>query len=255
MIGDWLAEGDVDESIAGRRVIPVVEREALDEEVRNYLARRLIEQRLSLRVAKDMARVLGWGAVEDRLVPGTIQVRHGDFGEMLAGELLSQFQGLVLPIGKLRYQMHADQTLVGADLVALELSEQGAIHSMHFGEAKLRTTRDLDAGKDAHAQLERWLDEEFADIIMFFGSRLEEMGHDLYEPYIEYLTDASGGREDAYHVILICDSTMWSVKAVDRIPGPPDQVEPLWVRYALVDELAQLVSNLLDHLPDALDTT
>lgn len=254
MIGQWLAEGAPDESTVGRRVIPVQELEPPTEDVHDYLTRRLVEQRLSLRVAKDMARILGWDAVEARLQPGTVQVRHGDFGEMLAGELLSEFQGLLLPINKLRYQMHADQTLVGADLVGLELSDERAVRSMHFGEAKLRTTRDLNAGKEAHAQLERWLDEEFADILLFFGSRLQELHPELYEPYIEYLADTAGDRDDTYHIVLICDSSKWSAELLNRIPAPPDQLDPLLVRYALVEELALLVSTLLDQLADALDS-
>lgn len=252
VIDQWLEEALADESIDGRRVIAVGEREAPNDEVRAYLVRRLVNHRISLEVARDMVDILGWDAVERRLQATTIPVRRGDFGEMLATAVLETFDALLLPVSKVRYQMHADQTLVGADLVGLRISD-GKVESLHFGEVKLRTAPDTVAGRDAHQQLERWLEEEFADIIMFFGQRLEELDDTVYSSYVEYLADGDH-RDDNYHVVLVFESSAWSSTVVQNIPQPPDQLDPLTIRFARIERLADLVTETYARLQQEIES-
>lgn len=220
--------------------------------LREYLTERLIEHRVSLEVIRDMASVLGWTAVERRLRPSTIQLERGDFGEMLACEVLENFQLVTIPVRKVRYQIHADQSLVGADVVALEL-DGGDIASLHFGEAKLRTTADTAAGRDAHAQLQTWLEDDFAEILMFIGTRLSESDRGLYDAFIRYLSQQDRFH-DRYHILLIWEAAQWTDSVVTGIPAPPDQLDPLRVRVTRISDLAQLVddtyNDVRDHIND-----
>ena len=109
---------------------------------------------------------------------------------MLATEILVEFGGLIVPVRKVRYQIHPDQTQIGADVVGLEIVD-GRVASVHFAEVKFRSTGDTAAADSAHDQLSTWHSSEFAQIVFFVGARLEESNPGLYEIFFEYLRDAT----------------------------------------------------------------
>jgi hypothetical protein len=206
-----------------------------------YLAEQLIRHRAAVRVAKDMCDLLGWEAVGARLTPSTVQVRHGDFGEMIATEILGEFGGLHVPVRKVRYQIHADQTLVGADVVALGLDGEDVV-SVHFAEAKYRGSADTSAADSAHRQLAEWHRNEFGDILFFVGSRLEELDPELYAAFFRYLKDIEA-RADCFHIVLVWEAQAWSDNVLHNLPDPQDQLSPLTVRVVLIENLDSLTGD------------
>ncbi len=222
------------------------ETEDRTHELLRYISERLVLHRAALRVAADMCALLGWDAVMTRLTPSQLSVRHGDFGEMLAEEILVEFAGLEVPVRKVRHQMHADQTLIGADVVALELKD-GSVLCVHFAEAKFRSTSDTSAADSAHQQLRRWYTDEFGQILFFVGSRLEEANPDLYDAFLRYLSD-SDDRQDHFHIVLIWDNAVWSDTVLTNIPATPERLEPLTVRVVLIDGLAAVTEQAYERM-------
>lgn len=244
-IVSWLEEGP-HETVEQPETLVLSEIRAPDGDLYAYLSERLIEHRTALRVARDMSVLLGWDAVRARLTPALVQVRHGDFGEMLASEILEEFAGLTVPIRKVRYQIHANQTLVGADVVALQLDGE-SVTCVHFAEAKFRTSGDTSAADAAHDQLATWHRDEFGQILIFVGSRLEEIDPGLYSSFFDYLSDASA-RADHFHIILVWEEAKWTDTVLTNLPEPPDVLDPLTVRVVLVDGLAALTARVYEGM-------
>jgi len=211
----------------------------------------MVEHRTALRVARDMSAILGWDTVQARLTPHLVQVRHGDFGEMLATEILVDFGGLIVPVRKVRYQIHADQTQIGADVVGLEIVD-GRVASVHFAEVKFRSTGDTAAADSAHEQLSTWHSSEFAQIVFFVGARLEESNPGLYEIFFEYLRDATV-RVDQFHIILVWEAASWSDTVLSNLPQPPDLLEPLTVRVVLIEGLVDLSDRAYQGMAALVD--
>lgn len=245
----WLAEAP-HETVNEPVTLMLSENDPRDPEVLPFLSRQLVEHRTAIRVARDMADLLGWNAVQARLTPSQLQLRHGDFGEMLATEILQEFAGLSVPIKKVRYQIHSDQTLVGADVVGFQLDEQ-RVMQLHFAEAKFRTTPDTSAALQAHEQLTRWHRDDFAQIIMFIGARLQETHPDLYESFVEYLSDIHD-RDDSFHIVLIWDQAAWTETVLSNLPTAPDLLDPLTVRVALIDDLTHVTALAYEGMAGAV---
>jgi hypothetical protein len=165
---------------------------------------------------------------------------------MLAAAVLQSFAALAVPIKKVRYQMHADQTLIGADIVALEVVD-GEVQAVHFVEAKYRSTADTSAAEDAHEQLSTWYASEFADILFFIASRLEEQDPTLYQAFFNYLSDQQT-RDDKFHIVLVWEAAAWTDTVLANIPRPPDRLEPMMVRTVLVQDLAALTQATFERM-------
>lgn len=240
-ISNWLEQVS-HPSIMIPRTLILTECSPRTPALETYLADRLISQRLPIQVAKDMCQLLGWGSVKNRLVASTIQVRHGDFGELLAAEVLETFAGLKIPIHKVRCQLHASQTLPGADVVALELVGD-EVTALHFAEAKYRASADTSAASAAHDQLVTWYSQEFDQIVMFLGSWLAESDPALYSSLFAYLSDPRA-RSDSFHIVLIWEASVWTDTVVTNLPDSPALLSPLEVRAVQISDVNQLADRV-----------
>jgi hypothetical protein len=103
-------------------------------------------------VTADLLAAAGWAPAIAALRKGRISVRRGDFGEVLAAEAAEDFDGLVVPVRKLRYQIDPNQTLPGSDVVAFVFSDDGSdeLDDLEFIESKYRTNPPTDIAVDAH---------------------------------------------------------------------------------------------------------
>jgi hypothetical protein len=239
-IATWLTESP-HSSFTDLNTLVIMENASPSDDVTSHLSQQLVEHRIPLQVVEDMTNVLGWKRVKSRLTPNLLQIRNGDFGEMLACQALEVFGALEIPVKKIRFQINPNQTLPGADIVGLEFQDERIV-ALHFVEAKFRTTGDTAAGNLAHTQLESWHRDEFDQIIMFIASRLFESRSDLYAKFIDYLTSESS-RADEFHIVLIWENEEWTDTVLLNIPGSSDDIDPLTVRTILIKDLAELTSE------------
>lgn len=208
------------------------------------LARLLADAKIELELLEEMEDVLGWEDAAVRLRFGQPSVRKGEFGEVLVTAVLEEFDGLVVPIRKLRYQIDPEQTLPGNDVVAFDVGDDGALDRVVFVECKLRTRRDLPAGTDAHTQLVEDRDKGFADIIGFVYARMREAAHPLLPAFRDYLRSRSREERGEYAIGLIWDSDTWAEAVIERVSDLPDRLDPLSasiVRFNGLQALAEAV--------------
>jgi hypothetical protein len=198
-------------------------------------------------VTADLLRSAGWEVALAPLRAGRISVRRGDFAEVLAAESAESFDGLLVPVRKLRFQIDPNQTLPGNDVVGLVMSEAGEVDDLEFIESKYRTTPPLDIAVDAHEQLAGDRDTGYATTINFMAHRLRELDHGLYELFIEFLGDR--GIREARHTVALCfDQSAWDERILERLDELEEHLPVLWVRRFSFDDAADLVNDVYEHL-------
>ena len=247
-IAGWLTESP-HSSFNDPVTLVLVETSAPGKDVKSHLSLQMAEHQMPIQVVEDMANILGWERVNSRLTPSRLQIRNGDFGEMLACRVLETFGALEIPVKKVRFKINSDQTQPGADIVGLEI-EDDRIVAIHFAEAKFRTTGDTAAGNAAHQQLESWHKEEFEQIAMFIGTRLYETQRDLYSKFMDYLS-AGTNRADEYHIVLVWDNERWTDTVLSNIQFS-DQIDPLTIRTVLIKDLTNLTSEIYHGIEESV---
>jgi hypothetical protein len=204
-------------------------------------------------VTADLLRSAGWDVALAPLRAGRISVRRGDFAEVLAAESAESFDGLLVPVRKLRYQIDPNQTLPGNDVVGLVMSEAGVVDDLEFIESKYRTTPSLDIAVDAHEQLAEDRDTGYATTINFMAHRLRELDPELYELFIDFLRDR--GIREARHTVALCfDQSAWDERILERLDELDEHLPVLWVRKFPLDDAVALIDDVYARLKwDVID--
>jgi hypothetical protein len=198
---------------------------------------------------------LGWHVAGARLQPSrTAQKRHGDFGEVLAVAMLNEFQGIDVPVVKLRYQIDPEQTQPGTDIVGFVFSESdNSIDRLEFVEVKVRTSRGANTVRDAHQQLLEDAAKGFVETLDFLHQRISDDNPDLLDTFENYLADERDGRLDSYRISVVVDVSFWREEWLDRLPDEEDLVRPLTIDICQVENLADLISRSWDTVhPDVI---
>ena len=205
-------------------------------------------------VTADLLKAAGWEVAGAPLRGGTVSVRRGDFGEVVATEAIEALDDLVVPVRKLRYQIDPNQTLPGADVVAFDVGEEGDVSGLQFTESKYRTKPEKAILVKAIDQLEADRQKKFATTLNFLAHRLHETIHPLYTEFMRYLT-ARGRRDDSYGVCLTCDTEQWTGAPLEEAAELPDLLQPLLVRVVTLDDPNDLIDQVcakleLELIPD-----
>ena len=210
------------------------------------LARMVVEAKSrTASLARLLSRV-GWMTESARLSPSKRpQLRHGDFGEVLTIGMLDAFDGIPVPVMKLRVQMDPEQSLHGADVVGFALSDSPnglVLDSLEFVEVKCQTTRHKDVVFRAHEQLKNDAEGNFQDTLEFIFQRLDELGEvSLLEAFEEYLASRQDGPGGNYRLVIVSTSEVWQDDEIAELPDEPDRLSPLRIDIVLVDEMRQLI--------------
>ena len=211
-----------------------------------YLANLLSEAKIDPDLLAEVSGLLGW-----RVTPGRPSVRKGEFGEIVIAAILEEFEGYIVPVKKLRYQIDPEQTLPGNDLLCMAFADDGSLESLLFVECKLRTTRDLPAGTDAHEQLLDDRERGFADILTFIIARLYEQESPLLPLLTDYLRiRAASGH--SYGIGLVWESSQWDERVLGRVAALDPLLDPLAITVTGVSGLTGLVDEVFDQAGVAL---
>lgn len=226
-----------------------------DPETVKALGHVIAKAKTDLRFLGRMVAILGWTAAKARLEASRRDgLRRGDFGEALAYEILETFDGYIVPVRKLRYQMDPEQSMHGTDIVGLHFTDDGHLTELHFIECKLSTLRDLTRGVEAHQQLVDDRDRGFADTLLFVGERLWETNREVYAKFEQMLADRSDHNRGTYGIILIWDRATWDEEVLERIEEIEDLLAPLHVRVVQLADLRALVEQAYDSIDmDVID--
>jgi hypothetical protein len=233
----------------------VLEQSQADEEVVRALARAIVDAKSNSAFLADAAAALGWETVATRVAAGGTRVRRGDFGEALASAWLEEQHQIRTPVPKLRYQASANQTQPGTDIVGLAITEEPlTVTAIHLVECKLRTTRNLSAGEDAHGQLVEHQGTDFAEVVLFVLERLYVEDRALYDAFLVHLSDRQGGgpATDRFEIFLVYESDSWDERVLERVDEVAGSVAPLRVHSVRIAGLVNLVDDAFDTVGPAV---
>lgn len=212
LLFEWL---DCNSKVSPRYInfdlIEICEKIPITSEIEAYLEMLFIEARLNLSVFQRLAQKLSWSKVRSLLsgsMPTYGTARKGFFGEVLLCALLKNIFGYIIPVQKSRYTITKDQTLPGADIIAIK-TNQGTISEVCFVESKLRTTEDNGAAIQGYDQLKKYYSKEFPDMISFVLNRLGEINSPLFNDFFNYTID----RKDLSNIESFCLGLTWETAA------------------------------------------
>jgi hypothetical protein len=242
----WLTGTTRSPAFASFQLEDVVEHGPPDDAAAAALARAILDAKSSMGFLEQAAAVLGWDAVAARVAGGRTRVRRGDFGEALTATWFAEQHALQTPVPKLRYQVSADQTQPGTDIVALAITpEPLAVTAIHLTECKLRTRRNLASGEDAHSQLITHREADFAEVVLFVLERLYFEARELHDALLKHLETRQSVQSatDRFEIALIYDAAVWDERVLARIDAVAGDLAPLRVHSLRVDGLASLIDR------------
>ncbi len=244
---------EIDESTYGftlSKLTPSCDRETLVGVLVDVLARAKSDPT----VTAELLDAVGWTTAVADLRQGRIAVRRGDFAEAIAAEACEDFDGRLVPVRKLRYQIDPNQTLPGADVVGLVMADESSgIEDLEFVEVKYRTNPPANIAVDAHDQLADDRASGYATTIKFLANRLKESDPELYSDFLTFLSERDV--KDSWHTVAISfEATKWSEVIADNLDELEKHLPELWLRIlpfenavALIDEIyAELLWDVIE---------
>lgn len=154
-----------------------VEKDGGREEIRDHLAETIRSHYDRLeRIAMDVSR-LGYKIASEILstaMPKTATGRSGDFGEILATELVEEEIGLRVPVRRLRYKDGRNMAMRGDDFIGAGYDETGKKLWLLKGEAKSNKVLGKSTVTSARKVLNRDNGRCTPDSLLFVANRLLE---------------------------------------------------------------------------------
>lgn len=268
MIQNWLDyQGSLTDYVFN--VIRVTEKKAPDETLINFLKESLLlsyrplkfyEYHFDAKTTTDEIRQY----IQEKIIPKADNqfdknVRQGDWGEVLAGLIVTYFENLVVPINKIQWKFNKDKAVFGTDLIAFNSGDR--IREIHYFEVKTRVNPQTKEGEEpnrayvsiiAHGSLKKDADSptdsiaDFLERLYFEKEDFENAGKfkDIIKNPRRY--------QRYYEIYLIVEGTKFDDKILDELNSLPPQLNPLKITVVLVDNLANLVQKTWTDIEDAL---
>jgi len=177
-------------------------------------------------------------AVADHLrrnkFPSTVMIRHGDFGEIVAGAHYRLVARWCVPILKLRYKQRPEQAIQGADVLAFRFLEDPPV--IGVVEVKTRATRKRQLGEEAHESLEKVLgrlnesltfvlarcsERQQQFLVSQLGSLLRDPDHPVVARHMVFVHDTDAWEDDVVDLLVekVTDPTELMVVKIDGLQG------------------------------------
>lgn len=229
------------------RIIDVSEKVVPDDEIKDYLASQLSDSYrnidfMKLHFENELPAKLT-EYIESYLFPADTGiadkiVKPGDFGEILAALIVSYFEGLTVPIKKLRWKFNKDRAVFCTDMIAHN-SDQ-SITDIHYYEIKTRQGIRKEKGfyvtVNAHNSLVK--DQTQANQgIADFLSRLsfEEGDLDASIKYADIVKNPANYNSH-FELFFIIESTKFISDILDDLHALPPSLAPLNVTVVLLTD-------------------
>lgn len=263
MLKDWLSYTEKNPSPYGFfRIIDVVEKKSADKAVYEYLGEQILSAYRNLNELKFRYEKSDEASLRDYLsnyvFPADTytlvkNVRQGDFGEVLASLIVEYFQGLIIPIHKMRYKFNKDRSVFCTDMMAHNAGDK--ITDLYYYEIKSR----LNIKKEtvgaithyitviAHNSLlndEQTPNEAIAD---FLGQRHYEQGdYDLAEKYNDIVLNASAYNRK-FELFFVIEKGVFKESILSALQDLPPTLSPLCITVVLIEDLKTLVEETYKH--------
>ena len=180
----------------------------------------LLDGLANVELMKSILRRVGLVAAVsyfDAHVASREHVQIGDFGEVVAGHLLEEAEGLERLIEKLRHRESPDWPMKLTDVFWVRFQDE-TIASFYFGEAKAGTTSPkLALGQEAYTRAYQEIEDEEPQILFFTLDRLVE--GNKHEAYIQ-LDEAMHRTPPvprALRIVFVFDENSWRDEILDAL--------------------------------------
>lgn len=186
-------------------------------------------------------------------------VRQGDWGEVLAGLIVSKFQGLSIPINKLRWKINKDKSVFGTDLIAFNQGE--TITDIYYYEIKTRLNPHKKEGKKphygyisvlAHNSLlkdENSPNEMIAEFLMRYFVDREEF--DMAQKFSDIVKNPKKYNRK-FELFFIVEKNKYSEVIFEELDKLSPLLSPLCVTVIIIENLKQLVNDTWLDIEDRL---
>lgn len=219
-------------------------------EMKKHLLSLLVEARLDPDLINASVEYLGWEKVKKFLVapiqPTRINMRRGEFGEILMSELLTNFFNYYIPVPKHRFIITPNQSLPGTDVIAIK-KDNSRLTDVCFVESKLRTTCDVSAAVRGYEQLESDYTKRVPDMIRFVLNRLSEKKDPFFPVFLEYMCRREDMRDIERYVLgLVWDCEVWSETVLENLENELNDTHlpEFTVHVIQIGELVTLTNEL-----------
>lgn len=179
-------------------------------------------------------------------------VRQGDFGEILASLIVSFFEGLAVPINKMRWKFNKDRSVFCTDMIAH--NSTGDIKDLYYYEIKTKLNLKKiypEKGQPgihitvlAHDSL---LSDNISpnEGIADFLSRyyFEEEEYDKATKYKDIVINPSSYNKH-YELFFVIEKKEYIVDILDDLHNLPPTLNPLKVTVVLLENLDNLISTV-----------
>lgn len=180
----------------------------------------------------------------DKGLPHNI-VKPGDFGEVLAATIVSYFQGLEVPIRKMRWKFNKDRSVFCTDMIAHNQGDM--IHDIYYYEIKTRQSIQRDGGKHitviAHNSLlydQQVKNNNLADFLFRYHSEKENW--DEAAKYHGIIL-----KPETYHLhyelFFIIERDKFKEEILEDLHNLPPQLVPLNITVVLIDNFREKVDE------------
>ena len=247
-LSDWLSwTARPNSTYHGFDLFDVAEKCDVNETIKQYLIKLVLNASYDLDLLKDMIQTLGWTEANNYIISqhNLERVDRGDFGEILGGALLEEFCGYTIPVQKLRYKPTRSQTLTGTDLIVIKI-ENRIITELCYVEAKCHTSSNHSAVVDGYKKLVEDYKLETPEALIFVAARLREKKDPEYSSFKKFMQDRKDNQNaETFHLGLIWDVSTWNEKALGDLQDEVDPKLPkLSVHFTPIKNLKSLTDEV-----------
>lgn len=241
---EWLSAQDVQQPDGQVQYEALADSGQIDEDdLIDQLAREVARNYLAPGELALIFDDLGAPEVADYLrvnkFPSKIEIRHGDFGEILTGALYRRVRRWCVPILKLRYKQTPNQAVQGTDVLAFRFRQQPPIVAVP--EVKTRANRDRDVAKEAHQSLEKVLGR-LDESIAFAMARCNDRGQTFLAKRLAGLLAKPEYRTVERHMLFVHDARAWKDDIVTLLSAVV--TEPTSLTVVKIEELKDFVAKV-----------
>lgn len=256
MINNWLDYNEQNPSPFTFRIINVSEKITPDKRLKEYLGEEILNSYRNLDFLKvhyeheseqNLREYIKTYVLPSSANQITKNVRQGDFGEILTSLIVSYFEGLEVPLKKLRWKFNSERAVFCTDLIAH--NSGNTISDIHYYEVKSRLNirRESVDGQSnyitviAHNSLlkdEQIPSEGIAD---FLGRYFFELGDfDSSSKYMDIVKNPQDYNKK-YELFFIIEQSKFISDILTELNSLPTTLNPLRVTVVLISGLGRLI--------------
>lgn len=268
LINNWLNYKEEDK-LYSFNIVSISEKKSPDNDVICYLQDKIISSYRTLDFYKFH---LGESATEDeirtyiknQIIPKEENqfdrnVRQGDWGEVLAGLIITYFKHLTIPINKLQWKFNKDKAVFGTDMIAFNNNEK--IEDIYYYEIKTRRNPDVKEGKSpnryfisiwAHNSLlkdELSPTESIANFLEMYY--FEKNDYDSALKFKDIVQNPTKYNKK-FELFFIVEKDKFTEEILTELETLPPQLNPLNVTLVLIENLGNLVNRTWEDIEGSI---